>query len=164
MTDFKKMYEDMKDERDQLLLSINKINDDQMNLPPIAHTIDKLNQEYDNLDNEYNNMKIKYNKIKIQARNIAIEKNTIIERLIETHLENCWGDEDDITFFIDLPDLNTYKLYGDMYNCNIEYIRELVNNTANRWGGEHRYDNFVYEIDNIVNGRPYYEITIKYFE
>jgi len=160
MTDYKKMYEDMKAERDQLLLSVNKMNDS--DLPPIAHTIHKLNQEYDDLDNEYNNLKIKYNKIKIQARNIAIEKNTIIHRLIETHLENCWEDEDDITFFIDLPDLNTYKIYGDMYNCNIEYIRQLATDaTKNNNNG---YEKYEFIITQIVNERPYYEITIKYNE
>jgi len=160
MTDYKKMYEDL----------VNKINDDQMNLPPIAHTIDKLNQEYDNLDNEYNNMKIKYNKIKIinqtnikKSKALETERNCIISSLITTHLEECYGEETDITFYIKLPFLNSYRQYNNTFNCNVQFIQSLMHNCIIEADDDlNRYDNISYSVIQFDDNKPEYEIMLSY--
>jgi len=167
MTDYKKMYEDMKAERDQLLLSINKINDDQSNLPPIAHTIDKLNLEYDNLDNQYNDIKIKYNKIKInnqtninKAKELEFEKNTIISSMILTQFEQVYFTQEDNTFYITLPNSITYKKYNNKYTCNCDYVRDIIKKSINFTD---KYNNYIIRVSEFFeDGKYQYEIDIVF--
>ena len=157
MTDYKKMYEDL----------VNKINDDQMNLPPIAHTIDKLNQEYDNLDNEYNNMKIKYNKIKItnqtninKAKELEFEKNTIIKSMILAQFELVYFTEQDTTFYITLPNSISYRKYNNTYTCNSDYVKEIVKQSINFTD---KYDDYNIRVNQFFeDGKYQYEIDILF--